>query len=1059
MENNKFSLFNGESGLQTKIYDSDRERDGADGFPSSKHQSGRPASAGAMRQQSKTRPSSANSTRGGQKPQSQRVAPSGDAVSVGGARRKEGNQVDNLFYYLEREDLLNTCLELKKHQQQTDTEIARLRYENQRLEGESIKQQRRIEKLISPQISKNGQGTLEIRKEIEKTVIVRQLKAQIHDLRELLAAKDKHIDTIQKSQKSTQVLELMAEKEEYFAEVQRLNLKLQSKDEDIYRLQSKGVSGYRGVNIEDELRAEISRLSAGYNELLSRLSQSENSRQLERLAQEQDFTPDQIDPHPPASRGSKRNIGGRSQSKKVSSSSGNQKAASKKRPQSASSTSSRKSKSNNRDSSPDDHALANDIKHSDVNLPYADQVSAVNDEWISMTFGSASFEPPPVASDSVGGNSDGVVMTTPHPIDESEASSRPMSSGRGRSNGRPVPNNEASLSLESAPNLNSRAITGKKLAFESGDKVRIIGGPYLAAISKGVDNSGVVTALNLLDMTCDIKFDTNGDTFRGVPVTSVQLISVQHQQSSSAPVTAQIEGFKPSDKVNAMHPNSGQWSAGIILKQHTDGSYDVMMDKGGDMLQRVPQNFLKARPVSSKGKAASKSSFSTDAVIMLPIGTRVDAHYRGSEKTYLATILKHDNDGTYVVQFDDGEVLSGVTRDSVKKKDISPDNENISQTANEGLVLGARIEANYRGRGRWYPGAISSINANGTFDVNFDDGELEKDVSSDRVRLNGSTLRQSIAADAPISSPVRDEIASFEPVLPNFPKRYSNGAVVESLKDGAWTSAIIRKENCDPIYSVKLTGAETKHNISASQLRVLKAFDVLQTGLPVYLIQDGRQHSGIIENVIVCYSYSVDYVQNNNVYDRSDKVISEHIRDVVRPKSNDTENIKMHYFSVGQTIEVFDASVNEWRLSAVQKLNTDGSYDITYSNGSTKSAVSPNNVRANIIQNSLSNESVSAGTDLQRIQSAGAVAVKTETVSAKEYPIIKGSKVEARYRGQSKWYPGTVIKDNGNGSYDVDYDDGERERGVKNEYIRIIRKFSRIFANNIFKLKSCTSLF
>ena len=45
------------------------------------------------------------------------------------------------------------------------------------------------------------------------------------------------------------------------------------------------------------------------------------------------------------------------------------------------------------------------------------------------------------------------------------------------------------------------------------------------------------------------------------------------------------------------------------------------------------------------------------------------------------------------------------------------------------------MEGNYRGRGRWYPGVIGRERANGTFDINYDDGEKELGVDRDLIRL------------------------------------------------------------------------------------------------------------------------------------------------------------------------------------------------------------------------------------------------------------------------------------------------------------------------------------
>ena len=45
-------------------------------------------------------------------------------------------------------------------------------------------------------------------------------------------------------------------------------------------------------------------------------------------------------------------------------------------------------------------------------------------------------------------------------------------------------------------------------------------------------------------------------------------------------------------------------------------------------------------------------------------------------------------------------------------------------------------------------------------------------------------------------------------------------------------------------------------------------------------------------------------------------------------------------------------------------------------------------------------------------------------------------KVEARYRGKMRYYPGRIKRVNRDGTYDIDYDDGEKEMFVAAELIR-----------------------
>ena len=42
------------------------------------------------------------------------------------------------------------------------------------------------------------------------------------------------------------------------------------------------------------------------------------------------------------------------------------------------------------------------------------------------------------------------------------------------------------------------------------------------------------------------------------------------------------------------------------------------------------------------------------------------------------------------------------------------------------------------------------------------------------------------------------------------------------------------------------------------------------------------------------------------------------------------------------------------------------------------------------------------------------------------------------YRGKGQYYPGRISKDHGNGTYDIDYDDGEKEFKVAATLIRAL---------------------
>ena len=49
-----------------------------------------------------------------------------------------------------------------------------------------------------------------------------------------------------------------------------------------------------------------------------------------------------------------------------------------------------------------------------------------------------------------------------------------------------------------------------------------------------------------------------------------------------------------------------------------------------------------------------------------------------------------------------------------------------------------------------------------------------------------------------------------------------------------------------------------------------------------------------------------------------------------------------------------------------------------------------------------------------------------------------GDKVEAQFKGKGKAYPATVKKDNGDGTYALDYDDGDKEDAAKAEHMHAV---------------------
>ena len=83
-------------------------------------------------------------------------------------------------------------------------------------------------------------------------------------------------------------------------------------------------------------------------------------------------------------------------------------------------------------------------------------------------------------------------------------------------------------------------------------------------------------------------------------------------------------------------------------------------------------------------------------------------------------------------------------------------------SSQEAYRIGDKVEGNYRGRNRWHPGRISRVRLDGTYDVDYNDGEKEDRVAVDCLRpmdddgdraYRSSSDRRPIRRDDPSLSP------------------------------------------------------------------------------------------------------------------------------------------------------------------------------------------------------------------------------------------------------------------------------------------------------------------
>ena len=112
----------------------------------------------------------------------------------------------------------------------------------------------------------------------------------------------------------------------------------------------------------------------------------------------------------------------------------------------------------------------------------------------------------------------------------------------------------------------------------------------------------------------------------------------------------------------------------------------------------------------------------------------------------------------------------------------------------------------------------------------------------------------------------------------------------------------------------------------------------------------------------------------------------------------------------------------KWFKGRITRDNYDGTFDIDYDDGDRDAGALATNIR------------LQDGGDALRSPTRGGGG----SGGGGGGGIREGSKVEARYRGKSRYYPGVVRRENRDGTFDIDYDDGEKEMFVAVELIRLL---------------------
>merc|ERR1719240_1559116 len=120
-------------------------------------------------------------------------------------------------------------------------------------------------------------------------------------------------------------------------------------------------------------------------------------------------------------------------------------------------------------------------------------------------------------------------------------------------------------------------------------------------------------------------------------------------------------------------------------------------------------------------------------------GEKVEARYRGKSRYYPGRISRDRGDGTFDIDYDDGEREQRVSDELIRSLESGGGrDDDRRQSRGTRLEGGMKVKANYRGKGKMFPGTIRRDNRDGAYDIAYADGDRETGVREADIQAEGA---------------------------------------------------------------------------------------------------------------------------------------------------------------------------------------------------------------------------------------------------------------------------------------------------------------------------------
>ncbi|CAK4884486.1 unnamed protein product, partial [Aphanomyces euteiches] len=434
------------------------------------------------------------------------------------------------------------------------------------------------------------------------------------------------------------------------------------------------------------------------------------------------------------------------------------------------------------------------------------------------------------------------------------------------------------------------------------------------------------------------------------------------------PLSKKLPALNIGTKVKCRFNGGGRYYPGVITRCNVDNqTFDVDYVDGEQEVD-VPLDFIRVceTPTSPVLKPTTPSA------PLFAAGDVVEARYKGKSKYYPGVIVQVGVDNQYDINYDDGETETNVTQDLIK---LIQKHEEPSSSL---WKVGQKVEARYKRRQKYYKSKIARVRLNGTYDIEYDDGEKETNVDKEMIR------------------PLPDliEIQHFE-----------EGDAVEAQYDGKsrFYPGMITRCRLDGSYDIKYDDGDVETFVAPELIRKRKlpapAYEVSSR---VEVVKGSKSMVGTVTKSSSSTGlYTILYDTGEK-----EKVSVDQIRGTVKDE----------VFERHQRIEARPPTSHVYSLGLITNCRFNGTYDIEFESGEVAVGVAPSLIRS----------------------------LPWPPKDSEYYPLWHvGDIVEARYQGKSKYLPGVVARveiQRQTALYDVHYENSAVESKIPEDAIHLLHR-------------------